>query len=682
MVPRTRLVRRLAASAHTPIVMVVAPAGYGKTTLLTEWAARDGRRFSWVPAADDDGDRALTAIARAIDASAATQQRHAVVVDDAHLAGTSFQRHALELASTAPPGVQVVLGSRRHPDLPLARLRAHRLVMEITAADLAMTRLEAAMLLDAAGVRLAAAQVDRLAERTGGWAAALYLAALSVAAQPELDLAVARFDGADRLVAEYLRTEVLAGASERQLAFLRQTSILDRLTPALCDAVIGADGSAEVLADLTRAGVPIEPLDRRDTAFRHHPLLATMLRAELRRSEPALEATLHRRAADWLGRHGEPARAIRHAAACRDGERAGRLLWALAPGYAGHGREALLGTWLEPFGDDELAARPQLALTAAVHHLAEGRRAQAQRATDAAERSLGADGAAELAPAVRMLRACVAPEGVRRMRHDAERAAAAAPPSSGCTSVARLLVGVAQHLGGDRDDARVQLEEGASQAAGRMPVVAALCQAQLALLAAEAGSWEDAERDAREAHATLEPLAGAAPARALVLAVYAVVATNRGEMAQARHDAADARRLLAQLPDFVPWLLAEAHVWLARAELRLSDGPTARMLLARAARVQARVADAPVLAQWVHEGWRLADAFAASATGDGPMLTNAELRVLRLLPSHMCFREIGERLHVSANTVKTQALAVYRKLDVSCRSDAVVRGRAAGLIDG
>ena len=92
--------------------------------------------------------------------------------------------------------------------------------------------------------------------------------------------------------------------------------------------------------------------------------------------------------------------------------------------------------------------------------------------------------------------------------------------------------------------------------------------------------------------------------------------------------------------------------------------------------------DAPELARWVHEGWELADAFAESATGDGPTLTNAELRVLRQLASHMTFREIGERLHVSTNTVKTQALAVYRKLDVSSRSDAVTRGRAAGLIDG
>ena len=169
--------------------------------------------------------------------------------------------------------------------------------------------------------------------------------------------------------------------------------------------------------------------------------------------------------------------------------------------------------------------------------------------------------------------------------------------------------------------------------------------------------------------------------RVLALVAYAVAAAHRGDIAQARHDAADARRLLASMPDAPPWLAAEAHVWLARAEIRLSDGPAARALLARGARLADQVEDAPALARWVHAGWDLADAFAESATGDGPTLTNAELRVLRQLPSHMSFREIGERLHVSTNTVKTQALSVYRKLDVSSRSEAVIRGRAAGLID-
>ena len=209
------------------------------------------------------------------------------------------------------------------------------------------------------------------------------------------------------------------------------------------------------------------------------------------------------------------------------------------------------------------------------------------------------------------------------------------------------------------------------------PVIAAAAHAQLAVLAVECEDWDEAAHRAREARGAI-PLTAPDALGAFVLAISAVVSAHRGEIAQARHDAADADRLLATRADFPPWLVCEAHVWLARAAIRLSDGPTARRLLARAARL------APtgnvVLADWIHDGWARADAFAESATGDGPTLTNAELRILRLLPSHMSFREIGERLHVSTNTVKTQALAVYRKLDVSCRSDAVQRGHDAGLI--
>ena len=244
-----------------------------------------------------------------------------------------------------------------------------------------------------------------------------------------------------------------------------------------------------------------------------------------------------------------------------------------------------------------------------------------------------------------------------------------------------MLSGVARQLAGDRAAAIAQLEEAVTGAEGGTPVAAALAHAQLVLAAADAGAWSDAEQHACDAQSALAVVPGARPVRALSLTGYAVIAAQRGDSAQARHDSADARRLLAALPDAPPWLAAEAHAWLARAEIRLSDGPAARTLLQRAARLADQVTDAPELARWIHEGWSRADAFAESATGDGPTLTNAELRVLRQLPSHMSFREIGGRLHVSTNTVKTQAVSVYRKLDVSSRSEAVTRGREAGLID-
>jgi LuxR family maltose regulon positive regulatory protein len=403
-----------------------------------------------------------------------------------------------------------------------------------------------------------------------------------------------------------------------------------------------------------------------------------MLRAELTRTEPELEPRLHRRAAVWHARHGDPTVAIRHATAGGDVARAGEMLWELAGGCVGDGREAMLGEWLRPFSARQLARQPALALTSAAFHMAEGRAGRAERALNAAQQELAPAHAAGVAA----LRAALGRDGITPMAADAARACELAALESPWRRFGLVLGGVAAQFAGDRTAAIAQLEEAVAGAEGGTPVAAALAHAQLALVAADTCAWDDAEQHARDAQVALAVVPGARPVRALTLAVYAVAAAHRGDTAQARHDAADARRLLSCMPDPPPWLAAETHAWLARAELRLSDGPAARALLHRAACLAYPLEDAPELARWVHEGWELADAFAESATGDGPTLTNAELRVLRQLASHMTFREIGERLHVSTNTVKTQALSVYRKLDVSSRSDAVTRGRAAGLIDG
>ena len=672
MVPRARLVRRLVACRETPIVLVVAPPGYGKSTLLAEWATRDSRPFAWVSLEPDAPEDGMREAARLVEEAAP----RVVVVDDAQLADAASLQQLVEAAERLPEGAVLALASRVTPPVPIGRLRAHHLIHEVTAGELAMTGLEAARLLAATGLELDSGQLDRLVERTAGWPAPLYLAGLAIAEQPDADRAIAEFTGADRLVADYLRTELLDKLTERQRTFLRRSAVLPQLTGPLCDAVLETRRSAAMLATLRDRGVPLEPLDRCDTAFRHHPLLATTLRAELTRIEPDLEPELRRRAVDWHDTHGEPLEALQHAVAGRDSERAGRLLWGLAPRVIAEGRGASLGVWLDAFSDRQRCAHPVLALSNAAYDISQGRRDHAERVLQAIP-----DGG-EPSAAVVMLRACIARHGAQQMSADAERACALAAPDSAAQGLGRLLMGVAAHLTGDRVHARALLEDATRRTVGRVHPVTALAHTQLALIAVDEADWQRAALDAEEAYATLAPVAAPDPVRALVLAVYAAVAAHRGELAQARHDAADAHRLLASVEGFAPWLNGEAHVWLARADFRLSDGPSARMLLARAARAQAQMPDAIVLEQWVHDGWDRADAFAETATGDGPTLTNAELRVLRLLPSHMSFREIGERLQVSPNTVKTQARSVYRKLNVGRRSAAVSRGRAAGLIDG
>jgi LuxR family maltose regulon positive regulatory protein len=664
LVPRTRLVRRLTGS-EAPLVFVVAPAGYGKTTLLAEWDTRDERPFVWTT---------LDAAEACLESGGA----QVIVVDDlpADTSSDVMQR-VLNLAARLPRGTVLAIASRTRPACALGRPRARRLLLELNAADLALSPLEAAMLVDAVGLRLDRHRLVRLLERTQGWPAMVYLAAATVLAAEDTDAAITRFGGTDRAVAEFLQDEVLGALSDEDRVFLRRSSVLPCLSAGACDAVLGRTDSWTTLVRLTRAGVPIVPLDRTDLGYRANPLLTELLRAELAVREPHGERALHRRAALWFAREREPGLAVRQATDGRDARLAGRIAWAHAPHAAAAGRGERIGEWLAAVGgasDD-----PGLALTAAVHDVLTGRGGLACAAVDAADRLLERHPLGGGAAGVALLRAYLAPSGVEQMALDAARARTVLPAADPWHALALLLLGVAHLFEGDRDAAGAELAQALTRASGRLPLVAGAAQVQLALLAADREDWDDAAQRAGEARATLPPGAPNALS-ALSAATVAVATAHRGEITQARAAAAEAAARLATRGEFPAWLVCEAEVWLARAAIRLSDGPTARRLLARAARLAPSVGPQATATRWIHDGWARADAFAECATGDGPTLTNAELRILRLLPSHLSFREIGKRLHVSPNTVKTQALAVYRKLDVSCRSDAVERGRSAGLI--
>jgi LuxR family maltose regulon positive regulatory protein len=320
-VPRERLVTRLTDAGEVPLALVVAPAGYGKTTALAEWAEHDGRPFAWITldAADNDLERLLRSIALALDeiepvgrdvfaALSAAEPRVAelvlprladslarrrrpfvLVLDDVHVLDAAAPLQALELLiEHLPYGSQLVLGSRTEPALPIGRLRAHRRVVELRSRDLVMTRGEAAIVL--AGLGLRSSDVDLLVQRTEGWPAGLYLAALSLEDQPDVGRALARFAGDDRLVADYLRDEVLAELPGELLRFLTRTSVLDNLSGPLCDAVLARPGSGATLRELARSNLMVVPLDRADDRYRYHGLFAQMLRAELRRMEPEREA--------------------------------------------------------------------------------------------------------------------------------------------------------------------------------------------------------------------------------------------------------------------------------------------------------------------------------------------------------------------------------------------------------
>jgi LuxR family maltose regulon positive regulatory protein len=256
------------------------------------------------------------------------------------------------------------------------------------------------------------------------------------------------------------------------------------------------------------------------------------------------------------------------------------------------------------------------------------------------------------------------------------------PDDGPCRALCHLAAGVAAHLQGDREAATAELTEGVRRAAVTAPSLHALCLAQLAVLALERGEWEDAAGLVARARAQLDRFGLEDDAQsALVFAVSALVRAHRGRVEEATQDGLRAKRLQAQLVDFAPWFEVETRLMGARADLRLGNATLADRGLREAGRQARALPEAAVLSEWLHEAQMQLGSFAADgATAPSP-LTTAELRVLRHLPTHLSFREIAERTFVSANTVKTQANSIYRKLDVSSRSEAVGRARALGLLD-
>jgi LuxR family transcriptional regulator, maltose regulon positive regulatory protein len=666
-------------------VLLVAPAGYGKTTLLSEWAACDGRRFAWIDlsAGDHDAGRLVASMKRIVHD---TRPPSVLVVDNAHHVSTPEAFDALgEVARSMPSGSQLALASRCEPGLPVGSLRAHRRIFELRTSDLAMTHSEASALLTAAGMFIGSDGLGTLMDRTEGWPVGLYLAALSLRAQPNVDGALSRLAGDDQVVADYLRDEVLAQLEPDHVEFLLRTSILGTLCGPVCDAVLGHRGSAGILGTLAHSNVLLVCLDRGGTSYRYHPLFREMLHSELRRLDPGCEPGLHARASAWHQAHGDLDAAIHHAVAAGDPQHSGELLWRHASSYIGHGRNDAVAGWLSHFNDDQIAAAPTLAVAAASSHMASGEGDRARHWASAAAHHLARRPSSERGPldgAVVLLCALPAERGLAQMGRDAARARSLASEHAESRSFACLLAGVSDQLAGDRRRARAALDDGARSSAVAAPHVQALCLAQLALLEIDGDDWDAAAILTERARSRVEGCGLAEyPIVALVYAVSALTRSHSGPVEDAHRDLRTASRLIDTLVDFIPWYEAETRITLARASLGLSDVAGARSLLADAPRLVRRIPESPTLAAWVAEACSQLEAATGSA-GAGLTLTAAELRVLRLLPTHLSFPAIARQLFVSPNTVKTHVRALYRKLDASSRSEAVSQAAAAGLLDG
>jgi LuxR family transcriptional regulator, maltose regulon positive regulatory protein len=715
LVERPRLLKRLGESG-SKTVLLCAPSGYGKSVLLGQWEATDPRPFlsiligahhndaaglvaelaqafeSVEPLAPEIGD-ALAApqpdIGRVLlprlGRSLAVRERPVVVVLDEveRLESPDSLAVVATIAESLAPGSQLALASRTEPAVHLARLRANRRLLELRREDLTMTKAECGALIDGLGVAVRPRQLDALVVRTEGWPAALYLAGSAIGEAGDPGAAIAQFAGDDRRVVDYIREELLLSVSQRRLDFLLRASVLERLSGPVCDAVLGREDSATVLRDLSRSNMLVIPLDRRDEWFRFHPLLREMLQAELRRSRPDMERALHLRASGWWEAAGDWDLAIGHAIAAEDTARAGELLWAAVPEYMTRGRNASMVAWLERLGEAAVATSPGLSLTAAWAQVTLGRGPLAGHWVAVARRLVEAEAPSEyrasLEVGLTLADAALAREGVAAMRAAVAPARAMLADENPWHTLCCVLDGTGLLLEGERKGAREQLIDGSRRGSVGAPNLQVLCLAQLAVLAAEEGAWEDAERDIARARAQIDRTGiGEYPMIALAFAVSAHVRAIRGAVDLAAADLATAIRLLAELDEFAPWYEVETRMMLARAATRLGDPQTARAMLDRAAREIELREDRTLLDGWLEDAERQLERQAESAAGQ---LTRAELRILRQLPGHLSFPQIAAAAHLSPNTVKTHVRSIYAKFGVSSRREAIEHARRTGLLD-
>ncbi|HEX4526431.1 MAG TPA: hypothetical protein VH108_06780 [Gaiellaceae bacterium] len=716
VVSRTALVNRLRAGRSARAVSVVAPGGYGKTTLLAQWATRDDRPFAWISLDRRDNDpivllrhvaaalneifvvdpRLLDALANPGDsiwstvvprvaAVVAAAEDCVLVLDDTHEICERDSAEVLAiLAEHVHEGSALVLSSRVESAL-VTRLRSGGALLEIGAGDLALTRRESELLLRGAGARLSNAAFSELIERTEGWAGALYLATLSMkspivgresAADGSSDAAATE----GRYVTDYFHSEYLAGLTHERLTFLRRTSVLERMCGSLCDATLDWNHSFDELEELRHSNLFLVPLDAHGSWYRYHHLFRDLLRRELFETEPELAKELGSRAADWFEQHGDPESALEQALEVGDTDRAARIFVEIAlPTYCS-GRAATVEIWLGQFDDAALARYPTIAVQGARLHALRGASDEAEQWLDLAERHSAGD--PEVTAQIAVMRASFCRDGVGTMLSDAGSAVASLSESSDWRGLALIVYAAAHTLLGDNERANELYGEAITHAKrtgfSETQVVAT---GERMLLSEEARDHAVADKQARELTQLLASgLLDVSVPTAVAFAASARSQLRHGNWDNARTLLNHALKLTPFLTDAIPWLAVQTRLELARTFVALRDIGLAKALLAEIDDILAR---RPGLGVLVEQTEALRASLAGMSmldSGKGSNLTAAEMRLMPFLPTHLSFREIGDRLHLSRNTIKTQAISVYRKLGVSTRGDAIEEAVRLGLV--
>ena len=607
-----------------------------------------------------------------------------LILDDFHRVSSEPARASVRwFIEHAPPSIHVVLATRTEPSLPVASLRAHGELLELRAADLRFTYEEAdAFLNGRLGLDLTAEDVEALVAKTEGWPAGLYLAALSLQSAADRHGFVRTFGGSNRHVVDFLVTEVLEAHDLTVQALVLRTSLLDRLTGPLCDAVMDQEGSAAMLESVSRSNLFLVPLDDEAGWYRFHHVFAQLLRVELERREPGLAPALHRRAYSWHRDHGTTDEAIRHAVAAEAYAEAVELIETFWIRYANTWRYDTVLAWLRQLPDKILTSEVHLLLIQAWVLSLSARQQEAARSIAAVERlgDLDAgpmrDGFSSAGASLTMLRAGFPWGDVGAQLENAQQAAELEGPGSPWRPLACWAVGVGLYFKGERDEADEWFAESAALApASAQWLSGASSLAYRSLIAGERGHADEqrilAETAAQfgQEHGTEEAV-GTVP-----LAVgTSLAASGRPEEALPliEHGVALARTF-GQPIQVAHALLGQAPVLGA-----LGEHKAATAAIADAKSILEHCPDPGILAETLSNLERPAQI--RRVPSEDRELTPRELGVLQLLRSDLSERDIGRELYVSHYTVHSHVRSIYRKLAVRSRADALERSRELGLL--
>jgi LuxR family maltose regulon positive regulatory protein len=702
-------------SSDCRIVAVTAPAGYGKSTLLAQWAGAEDRQVAWVSLNrfDDDPAMLLVALASAYHraglcgadlvadmggpgvsvlgraaprlaaALRASPIRFVLMLDDLHQLRSPACHDVLGVViSGIPRGSQLAAASRsEQPHLP--RLRTSGDALEFGAGDLALDAGGARQIFSQARVSLAPEQAAEVTERTEGWPADLFLAALIAKEGNSQERTVT---GDDRYVADYLYREALLQQPEDMQRFLRRTAVLDQLSGPLCDATLEASGAAGYLRRLEAASLFLVPVDRRRQWYRYHDLFREFLLGELHRTEPGIITTMHRRAADWYEGNGSPALALEHLLHTTDWDRSLRLTTALALPTCMAGQMTTCQRWFRTIGDANIERYPPLAMEVCAIAAATGDTAGAERwaafLDTASFDGVPADGSASFDSARAGLRAYLCANGPEAMMADAAFAYAQEPAWSPWYDSMLMLLGEAHLLAGNLEEASRFLTQ-ASNAAVPMGTTEVIvgCESELAMLAMDRGEWTKAAGRLELALATIDENRMHDYATCLLaFAEAARFSVRHGDLDEAHRQLTRAMRGRPLATYAFPWIAVRLRLELAKVYLAIADLRTARQLLREIDDILRHRPALGTLVDEVEEFRRVLASDAATGAAHMASLTPAELRLLPYLQTHLTAAGIAERLFISSHTVKAEVKTIYRKLGVSSRNDAVQKATATGLL--